>query len=320
MASAGPAGGGAAAAAAAADAAAALAAYNQLGANAQEIMTYFTQQHRFRFIRSLHSAGGGALLCDEFAPPAGNNQPQFLRKLVIKQPLTNFRDTDIAYEITILDQLRGSEHIAQIVTYVDVNAANRNANSALRRPYFVMQFSPGGTLRQWVGPAHTEDVLWSIFLCYNVVVDEFMPQDFEHSIAPLIKMIDFGEANIDPNAADAVRENIYNIGIIMLSLAAQYDFSQDVLQAFQRPVTAAMIRTGNRGPPPTRTVNSNASWAFLTNPDYSDDFRELVALCLAVNVLERPSLSSLLALCTAKIYGVSTRRSALSMLMFNAAV
>lgn len=107
---------------------------------------------------------------------------------------------------------------------------------------------------------------------------------------------------------------------IMLSLAAQYDFSQDVLQAFQRPVTAAMIRTGNRGPPPTRTVNSNASWAFLTNPDYSDDFRELVALCLAVNVLERPSLSSLLALCTAKIYGVSTRRSALSMLMFNAAV
>lgn len=60
MASAGPAGGGAAAAAAA-DAAAALAAYNQLGANAQEIMTYFTQQHRFRFIRSLHSAGGGAL-------------------------------------------------------------------------------------------------------------------------------------------------------------------------------------------------------------------------------------------------------------------
>ena len=140
--------------------------YQDLEPDAKEVMTYFRQQHRFRFIKSLHSTEGGALLCDELEPNNyTNGSPTILRKLVIKHGLMDLLDPDIENEINALRRLRGAEHIIQLIRYVDPYVHARPVLSALRRPYFVMEYVPGGPIDSWIGLHHDENTLWSIFLC-----------------------------------------------------------------------------------------------------------------------------------------------------------
>ena len=70
---------------------------------------------------------------------------------------------------------------------------------------------------------------------------------------------------------------------------------------------------------PTRIVNTHAEDDFLSNETYSLDFRELVALCLAVDENDRPSLESVLEACEAKVMN-PTMQNTTGRLNFNADV
>ena len=144
--------------------------YAQLMPAGKDLVDYFQQHHRFRFVRSLMGPRGGALLCEEVAPSSNNDNnngepPAVQRKLVIKHGLNKMVENDLRNEIEILRILRGSEHIVRVVEYTDPESDIRSPESPLRSPYLVMEFTPGGTISTWIGRHHDETVLWSIFLC-----------------------------------------------------------------------------------------------------------------------------------------------------------
>lgn len=96
----------------------------------------------------------------------------------------------------------------------------------------------------------------------------------------------------------------------MESLATGYDFTQDRINNNNRVVTTVHIRTSNSNPPDTRPLDSHAIFMFWTNTNLSLDFREAVAVCLAVNDWQRPSLSSLYTFCHSKVSGINSRQAA----------
>lgn len=78
----------------------------------KELTTYFTNFHRFQFVRSLPSTWSGLLLFNQHSADGSRIE----RKLVIKHSLTWTRDSVVVNELGYLRALRGSEHVVQIIS------------------------------------------------------------------------------------------------------------------------------------------------------------------------------------------------------------
>lgn len=133
--------------------------FDALGISAKQLLRYFGRNHRFEFLRSLHSPTGGVLLCNERTP----NGLALQRRLAIKHGLKTSIDADIQTEINILLRLIGAEHIIQLVPIVPVGAVL--GRRALGRPFFIMEVTQGGPIGDWVGEDFDDYELWSIFIC-----------------------------------------------------------------------------------------------------------------------------------------------------------
>lgn len=99
-----------------------------------------------------------------------------LRKLAVKFGNSRLDDVDLRREIGVLNQLRGSAHIVQIVAAEDIpvpvdSSSGNQKGKRLKRPVLVTEYLQNGTLDEFMnrvidnGHEVPNRILWSIFLC-----------------------------------------------------------------------------------------------------------------------------------------------------------
>ncbi|OTA99021.1 hypothetical protein M426DRAFT_27930 [Hypoxylon sp. CI-4A] len=136
-----------------------------IAARADRVATYFTSNPRLKYL-GVTGIGrhGGALLFQE-----QDTNDEFLRKIVIKYSLDETADEDLQNEAVWLEQLRGAEHIAQIIPLAE---AELDVSGTGKRPTLALEFIPYGSfhafqLRLAKAGIHSlpNRFLWRILLC-----------------------------------------------------------------------------------------------------------------------------------------------------------
>ncbi|KAI3325952.1 hypothetical protein HD806DRAFT_552340 [Xylariaceae sp. AK1471] len=120
--------------------------------------------------------------------------------------------------------------------------------------------------------------------------------DMEHSITPILKLIDFGSMRMVTGSLDiqinAIRENIFDIGAIMVELVTlDQDNAGNIYPSDSNAVT---FRMGQNGP----EIKTNGDLILPKNgvnpyPRLDPTLRNLICACLAVTPGNRPSLPAL---------------------------
>ncbi|OTA99688.1 hypothetical protein M426DRAFT_27297 [Hypoxylon sp. CI-4A] len=124
----------------------------------------------------------------------------------------------------------------------------------------------------------------------NVLLADFIP-DGEHLFTPLLKVIDFGLSTEFPpemmhSAGTAVERNLFDVGKLMVCLVTM-ERRSDVRHPTLRnnPLTTTIGKT---------QVQTMANKIFEAQYEWLDpDLRTLIALCLAMETQNRPSLHNL---------------------------
>ncbi|KAK7975569.1 SURF1 family-domain-containing protein [Apiospora arundinis] len=111
------------------------------------------------------------------------------------------------------------------------------------------------------------------------------PSNSEHELVPVLKLIDFGQANENE---DAVQENLFNTSKIMINLIAR-----QVVQVQKTATDYNGFRTYATEilPPP---LQSEGGASYYKYADLDPELRDLVARCLAQDPSERPGLAEML--------------------------
>ncbi|KAI1074541.1 hypothetical protein F5B20DRAFT_586158 [Whalleya microplaca] len=153
--------------------------YGELNYVAKNLANYFYDRYRFEFVQEFVN---GLLYCQEHDPTTR----QVLRRLCIKYtylgPNTtadwNAIDRDLdEEERAVLAEMRGAEHICQLLTMTGDRDGYDDEQARIRYPtvwahrWFAMEFIPGGTLGGFInknrgnGKKIREETLWVFFLC-----------------------------------------------------------------------------------------------------------------------------------------------------------
>ncbi|RYP90136.1 hypothetical protein DL770_003758 [Monosporascus sp. CRB-9-2] len=209
---------------------------------------------------------GVALLCRQKKREKPKREERWF---VVKRVFNELMQDKLHKEIEILKRLRGAPHIVQVL------AIDPDPFEALSRGALIMEHVENGTL--WHG--RTGGRKESRFL-----IGDPKPPGGEHDLVPLLKLIDFGEALYDPNpyVTDmGVKTNIFHIGRLMRML-----ISLDTTWELPPGEVTMPVQGGGE-----RAISTaSACIAKPNHPNLDDGLRNLVMLCTAVKVEDRPSL------------------------------
>ncbi|KAI0023920.1 hypothetical protein F4780DRAFT_776150 [Xylariomycetidae sp. FL0641] len=300
------------------------------------------------------NTGGGALVFNRWSGVDGRFRRRFVVKHLGSADTYNIA---AQREFDMLERLRGAQHIVQLVGpgRAEVNGRlvivmefvghgtlramlerfqdrGRGVPErilwciflCLTRACIAMSFPPRGAENEPVqretpppGREPTTSICHNDMHFENVMIDEIVLGDPEHSVVPLFKVIDFGVATAlqedmgsfgeasspaygDEAIAydgDAWEANILSVGELMSGLA----IGEDVLGATTgRSVT--LLATGTSGSSAVPPVFTTRAPAELDAAPVSAALRGLVARCLAAAAEERPGREELLEACEAAVY------------------
>ncbi|RYO89855.1 hypothetical protein DL764_008520 [Monosporascus ibericus] len=234
---------------------------------------------------------GVALLCRQKKRENPNREERWF---VVKRVFDELMQDKLHKEIKILKRLRGAPHIVQVL------AIDPDPFEALSRGALIMEHVENGTvgdiiyrMKEQVYPFPNR-VLLRFFVCpmawpdrgkeSRFLIGDPKPPGGEHDLVPILKLIDFGEALYDPNpyVTDmGVKINIFHIGRLMRMLIS-LDTSWELPPG---EVTMSVQGGGERA-----ISTASACIAKPNYPNLDDGLRNLVMLCTAVKVEDRPSL------------------------------
>ncbi|RYP43487.1 hypothetical protein DL768_009904 [Monosporascus sp. mg162] len=259
---------------------------------------------KFTFIERISEGGAG----ETFLFSENDEARGQIRRVAVKVALFEGNEPSIRNELHWLKMMRNSRHI---VDGIEVD------QSGLDSPILVTEYLPYGPLYDmqrrviWTGRKVPNRFLWRIFLCsydcreqeltFDVVGDLF-PNEAEHNMSPIFKLIDFGDAKtLDARASNdpderrlgekvGIARNIYDIGLVMMLLATgtldeDESFGSETLNLLDFPLIAT---SANRA---------------LADAAMDNDLKCLISWCIAKKPAQRPSLESLHNLCQTALEG-----------------
>ncbi|KAI2622577.1 hypothetical protein GGR54DRAFT_599076 [Hypoxylon sp. NC1633] len=136
---------------------------------ADRVASYFTKDSKLTYMGVGGMGRHGGVLLFREADDKGNH----VRKLVVKYSLDAQEDEHLRNETLCLEQLRGAEHIVQMIPLAK---PEMNISGTGMRPTLALEFIPNGTLFQWTQRLATltprnrqipSRLLWRIFLCFT---------------------------------------------------------------------------------------------------------------------------------------------------------
>ncbi|RYP89981.1 hypothetical protein DL770_003884 [Monosporascus sp. CRB-9-2] len=247
-------------------------------------------QQRFTFIERISEGGAGETFLFSENDETGGR----IRRVVVKVALFEGNEPSIRNELHWLKMMRNSRHI---VDGIEVD------QSGLDSPILVTEYLAYGALYDmqrrviWTGRKVPNRFLWRLLLCCDL-----SPNEAEHNMSPIFKMIDFGDAKaLDARASNdpderrlgekiGIARNIYDIGLVMMLLVTgvldeDESFGSETLNLLDFPLIA--------------TVANRA----LADAAMDNDLKCLISWCIAKNPAQRPSLESLHNLCQTALEG-----------------
>ncbi|KAI0878133.1 hypothetical protein GGS24DRAFT_497198 [Hypoxylon argillaceum] len=201
-----------------------------------------------------------------------------------------------------LEILRWAKHVVNIIT--PPNDPLEKRDSDIKSQYMdadnwvYLEWLQNGTLQKLISRALKKDIelpnriLWRFFLC--LMFGDFDgpdEADLEHTLTPVMKLIDLGSMraliNTPENNRYAIQQNIFDIGVIMVELIAlEWDPPRSIHPSESE---ARQFRLNA-----TQVILSNAA-ALLPNagerdcyPKLDNALRGLVCACLATRPSNRP--------------------------------
>ncbi|KAK7754223.1 hypothetical protein SLS62_003800 [Diatrype stigma] len=265
-------------------------------AAADELVRHFQHQYRFTFEGLIGRGVFGATfrIVEKLQHGAS-------RRLAVKRALEPYGYRSLRREITMLQYLRGSAHIANLVAWRDDPApvnirglrrlrrfvhrgyegAAQAALVGLANPVMVLEYLSNGDMGRLYDRALAHNillpnrVLWSFFLC-SMLGDEGGKFP-EHAEVPIVKLIDFGQATVPQGFGNGSPENIYRAARIIVNLICRRGEGGDVTTHWQgRETRAGRILPDAAGNNPFPTLDP---W-----------LRDLLAECMAREWHRRPDL------------------------------
>ncbi|KAI0014220.1 kinase-like domain-containing protein [Xylariaceae sp. FL0662B] len=136
---------------------------------------YFTRRHKLEYQRQIGAGAYASALLFQQNDDAGNP----LRKLVVKLAHTEKHEDALQNEIEILTDLRGCQHIGQIVTLSDWNpdpqtyssGSRKDRAAAIKRQTMILEYVEHGDLQHLLQRVRRQRrmipnrLLWRFFLC-----------------------------------------------------------------------------------------------------------------------------------------------------------
>ncbi|RYP62429.1 hypothetical protein DL769_007301 [Monosporascus sp. CRB-8-3] len=249
---------------------------------AERVRRYFDDGYTsyYKYLGIIETGRWGvALLCRQKKREKPDREERWF---VVKRIFDELMQDKLHKEIKILKRLRGAPHIVQVL------AIDPDPFEALSRGALIMEYVENGTvgdiiyrMKEQVYPLPNR-LLLRFFVC--LLIGDPSPPGGEHDIVPILKLIDFGEALYDPNpyVTDmGVKTNIFHIGRLMRML-----ISLDTTWELPPGEVTMPVQGGGE-----RAISTaSASIAKPNHPNLDDGLRNLVMLCTAVKVEDRPSL------------------------------
>ncbi|KAI0105816.1 hypothetical protein F4814DRAFT_455491 [Daldinia grandis] len=289
----------------------------RMAALADRISTYFTPNENllYRGVAGIGRHGGAIIFLDKRRHPS--------RKIVVKYSLSDGADADLRNEARFLEMLRGAEHIGQTIPLAE---ATLNVSGTGKRPTLALDYIPYGTIyafrermdRTSYGMPMLRQVLAMAFPPHggpdeplrreqfhghvpigvmqnsphgnNIIVGDLTSGDFEHSLVPIFKLIDFGRGDILSNPQQAVDINIANIGIIFIIVALPM-VDENYLDKV--PNGGWLFEFIDRQTGEGRQIGTEAPPFFTTWTHIDIELRDLVARCMSMTNEDTPSLEEL---------------------------
>ncbi|RYP70084.1 hypothetical protein DL771_005701 [Monosporascus sp. 5C6A] len=249
-----------------------------------------TNQRGLTFIERISEGGAG----ETFLFSENDETGERIRRVAVKVALSQGSEPSIRNELHWLKMMRNSRHI---VDGIEVD------QSGLNSPILVTEYLVHGALYDmqrrvlWTGRKVPNRFLWRIFLCCDL-----FPNEAEHNMSPIFKVIDFGDAKLldaralnDPDQRRlgekiGIARNIHDIGLVMMLLATgtldeDESLGSEILNLLDFPLIA--------------TVANKA----LADAAMDNDLKCLISWCIAKTPAQRPSLESLHNLCQTALEG-----------------
>ncbi|KAI2464093.1 hypothetical protein F4781DRAFT_87507 [Annulohypoxylon bovei var. microspora] len=300
----------------------------QLSALTDSVATYFRPNERLKY-RGVAGVGrhGGALV---FTEVDENSFPK--RRIVVKYSHNPGADADLRNEAFWLEQLRGAEHIAQMIPLANTEL---NVSGTGRRPTIALEFIENGTIGQFRARYARDHgripcrLLWRVFYCFARQVaamafplhqDPDLPvvrETWREDIAPFALTQNSGhDANfMMGELGDGEHNLVPRIQLIDFGRGRQ---ERDFLTAYAINICNAafmllvlalpqvpvqQLRTGESHPygcdwgGETFYFQTMAHPAFLTRQDIDAPLKVIIARCMSSYINDLPPLSDVLHFC-----------------------
>ncbi|KAI1459843.1 kinase-like domain-containing protein [Annulohypoxylon moriforme] len=296
-----------------------------------ELIHLFIDDHRLIWERNLGSGSSGFTVLFKDVDAIGN----IIQRLVVKRGIDEDDDIDIAQERNWLEILREDEHIVNLVAISNNPLEDRNDRGGLRGEWIMMEYMENGTLDQFIerieGITLPNRVLLFIFLCMTraclamaypssneMPVERIQPtrlahidmkfencmfgrldgDKLEHSLVPILKLIDFGFAReMPPSAVNPLQEEVdaYDNQLGLGQHRVSYGVRNPGIERNILDIGMAMTRILTS----EKLLSVARCRQAIQMPDIHPrllwDLRLLIARCLAVDPLNRPPLEQLIA-------------------------
>ncbi|KAF3068344.1 hypothetical protein GL218_08420 [Daldinia childiae] len=251
-----------------------------------KLTEYFSSDARFDFVGFIAHGSYGSASRVRYKNPATGDWNNFVVKRAFSSEAA---EEAMRLEKDYLMRFRGALHIVQIL---DV-ANNPLAVNPVPGEWITMEWLPYGSLSDFIFKTKKKKVdhlpnrlLWRFFLC--LVLGE-PPDDFEHTITPILKVIDFGNAgewSWIEFTGTTTHSNLWDIGKLMVSLIILDERPYVVnlgLGEVAFPERGILLTTDADKILPLDEPGAPYPWL-------DPQLGKLVAWCLASEPADRPSL------------------------------
>ncbi|KAI0602518.1 hypothetical protein F4775DRAFT_600528 [Biscogniauxia sp. FL1348] len=194
-----------------------------------KVKEFFTSDGRFAFERDLATGTSGFGVLFRETDKNGSS-----RRFVVKRSVEEDWDADIQNELNWLQKMQYVEHIVNLVTIADSPILPQKGQGGLGGVSIIMEYMENGTLRQFLdrasactgmaypppGPNDDGDLpaeiplegVVPLTLAHrdmhdgNLMFHCLDPKHQEHSLVPVIKLIDFDRATLMPDQVAAPKD------------------------------------------------------------------------------------------------------------------